>query len=299
MTTRPRISKSIETRQFRPSTDVLAMRPEAIDFSYLLTGVRSNDRTEDNIAIVTINGPLEHHCDASGYFDSYEAIIERIEDAMTGRDVVKAQQLQSMFGGDEVDACEPIPASAVVLCIDSPGGEAAGATWAYRKIRSLRKQYGIPIYSYANEMACSAAYEIACAADEIWLPDTGTVGSIGVIATVFDRTEQNKKTGLHVELLTSGTNKADNHADRVLDDDIRERMQARVMKLAIVFWEVVAQARNTTPEAVASLEAGVFIGQDAVDVGIADAVASWDRFLRTVAASVADTDNLSASLDAA
>lgn len=263
--------------------EILAIEPQALDFSYLYTGVHQNDRTEDNIAIVRICGPLEHH--QTSWWDSYESIVCRVEDAMTGQDIPKQHELRNWWR-DDFEPATAIPASAVVLCIDSPGGEAAGATWGHRKLVDLRQKYDIPIYAYANEMACSAAYEIACAADEIWLPDTGTVGSIGVIATLFDRTEQNKQTGFHVELITSGAEKADNHADRVIDDGVRSRMQGRVMTLAEVFWRVVAHARGTTPKAVAELEAGVFIGHDAIDVGIADGVASWDDFIRNVAASL-------------
>jgi ClpP class serine protease len=273
-----------EPRLFRASLragEVLAIEPQAIDFSYLYTGVEPNDRTEDGIAIITIHGPLEHH--ATGWWDSYESILQRVEDAMTGQDMVR---MASWMGADDDSLPMATPARAVVLRIDSPGGEAAGATYAHRKLRKLRAQYNVPLYAYANEMAASAAYEIACAADEIWLPDTGTVGSIGVIATLYDRTEQNAKTGLNIELITSGEQKADNHADRVLDDPIRTRMRARVMNLASTFWRVVAKARNTTPQAVAGLEAGVFVGQDAVDVGIADGVAGWDRFLETVSSSI-------------
>jgi hypothetical protein len=278
-----------EPRPFRAQLragELLAIEPRALDFSYLYTGVQPSDRTEDNIAIVRINGPLEHH--ATFWWDSYESILERVEDAMTGNDICRAHEYRNGWK-EGFEPMAPIPAAAVVLCIDSPGGEAAGATYAHRKLKKLRAKYNVPLYAYANEMAASAAYELACAADEIWLPDTGTVGSIGVIATLYDRTAQNERIGLAIELITSGTRKADNHADRELDDDIRGRMRDRVMKLAHVFWRVVAKARGVSPAAVASLQAGVFVGQDAVDVGIADGVCGWDRFLRTVSQTLNDS----------
>lgn len=279
-----------EPRLFRAQPrmgEVLAIDPQAIDFSYLFTGTRPNDRTEDNIAIVTINGPLEHH--ATYWWDSYESIVDRVEDAMTGRDLCKYHE--QMYGWqDDFEPLTETPARAVVLCIDSPGGEAAGATWAHRRIKALRKQYRCPVYAYANETACSAAYEIACAADELWLPDTGTVGSIGVIATLFDRTAANRKDGINVELITSGEQKADGHADRPITDEIRERMQRRVMQLAQVFWRVVAKSRGMTPHQVEGLQAGVFTGQDALDVGVADGIASYERFIRFVRSSLDDSN---------
>lgn len=278
-------------RRFRAEINVgemLAMRPEAVEFSYLYTGCVANSRTKSNVAIVTINGPLEHH--ATFWWDSYESILQRVEDAMQGVDIVKEHEARTrvMNWGDlpeEYAPIEPVIPVAVVLCVDSPGGEAAGATYAHRRLRRLRKLYDVPLYAYANETACSAAYELACAADEIWLPDTGTVGSIGVIATMFDRTRQNEKIGLNIELVTSGELKADGHADRPLTDEVLARMQTRVYQLANVFWGVVAKSRGTNAKSVAALEAGVFTGQDAVDVGIADGVCGWSKFLTIVANS--------------
>lgn len=213
---------------------------------------------------------------------------------MSGNDLVKADEWRNGWRED-YEPTDASPARAVVLCIDSPGGEAAGATYAHRKLRSLRKRYRCPLFAYANETCCSAAYELACAADEIWMPDTGTIGSIGVIATLFDRTSMNKKMGLNVELVTSGEQKADGHADRPITDDIRARMQERVLDLATVFWRVVAKSRGTTPKAVAGLEAAVFTADNAIDVGIADGIAGWDKFLRIVSRALDTTESFETS----
>lgn len=294
-----------QPRRFRPRGsvgEVLAIEPQAIDFSYLYVGCRANERTDAGIAIVTVNGPLEHH--SGSWWDSYEAIASRIEAAMSGEDVVMRDHAKNWYKED-YEPIDATPAKAVVLRIDSPGGEAAGAMWVHRKVRALSEAYGCPVYAYADEMACSAAYSLASAADQIWLPDTGQVGSIGVIATLFDRTKQNEQTGLRVELLTSGEYKADNHADRVIDDGIRERMGQKVMKLAGVFFRVVSRARSRvlgvkiSPDAVESLQAGVFVGQDAVDAGIADGVATWGAFLQKVTESLSNTPGIDAPPGAA
>ena len=291
-------------RKFRESLQVgelLALDAD-IDFSYLFTGPVPNDRTEDNVAIVTINGPLEHHC--TYWWDSYEDIHKRVEDAFSGNDVVDAERQRMLWdnwGQLPEDYAPPpaTPARAVIMKFDSPGGEAAGCTYLHRKLRSLRKQYDAPLYAYANEMAASAAYQLASAADEIWLPDTGRVGSIGVIATLFDRTEQNKKMGVNIELITSGDKKSDNHADRVITDDIRERTQGMVDDLALIFFQIVAKARGVSVDAVRSLQAGVYTGQDAVNVGIADGVARWDRFLRLVTEALPTPDEPQADSEVA
>lgn len=269
---------------------------DAIDFDWFFGGSKPNDRTEDGIAIVSIEGPLEHH--STWCWRNYEDVVADIEDAMTGDDLVNMHALRNSWR-DDYEPISPCPARAVVMDIDSPGGEAAGATWAHRKIKRLSKQYGIPVYAYARELAASAAYELASAAQEIWLPDTGHVGSVGVIATAFDRTGANEKAGLLVKLITSGAYKADSHADRQLDDSIIARIQAQVDELALIFFRVVAKARGTSPKAVADLQAGVFIGQTAVDVGLADGVAGWEKFLRTLSRSLDAQQMIAAGAPAA
>jgi signal peptide peptidase SppA len=230
-------------------------------------------------------GPLDHH-DSGWGFDSYEAILERIQDALSGQDIVQAAERKRSWGFD-IEIPAPIPAKALVLCIDSPGGEAAGASQLHRRIVALRKETGIPVFAYVNETACSAGYEIASACDQVWLSDCGVVGSIGVIATLFDRTVQNAMIGLGIELVTSGKYKADGHPDRPLTDGVRSRTQARVNQLADVFFELVAEARGTTPESVAALEADIFIGQNAVTAGLADGVCDLVAFMSQVTSYVA------------
>lgn len=248
----------MKRQAFRPDprTEVLAFNPKAWDFFF--DGGRTEDvKVADGIAVVSIDGPLEHH--RSWIWDSYDEITERIAEA---------------FEEDEVQA--------VVLRIDSPGGDAAGATEAHKKIRSLRKKHDKPLFAYANEQMCSAAYELGCAADEIWLPKTGEVGSVGVIATVVDRTKANTKAGVTVRLITTGQRKGDGNPNKPFTSDVEDAIRAHVDYLGQVFFKVVARSRGMTPRAVAGLEAGVFMGDTAVKAKLADGVAGWDAFLARV-----------------
>ena len=264
--------KSSLFRKSPHQRETLAIDPRALDVAFSIDEVKENEVC-DQIAVVSICGPLEHH--KSFMWDSYDSILERLEAA---------------FADDSV--------SGVVMCLDSPGGDAAGATEAHRKIKALRKQYDKPLFAYSNESMYSAAYSIGSAADEIWLPETGGVGSVGVICMLLDKTKQNEKLGLNIKLLTSGARKADSHADRELTDDVVDAMQSRVDYLADVFFKCVAKSRKMTPKAVAALEAGIFMGQDAVDSGLADGVAGWYKFLQYVSDKIgsADTRNVDSSV---
>jgi capsid assembly protease len=213
--------------------------------------------TEAGVTIVTICGPLEHH--PGGWFDCYDSIAERAEAA---------------FCDDE--------SSAVVLAVDSPGGLAAGTFELHKKLKRLREKYDKPIYAYANETICSAAYAIASAADEIWLPNEGAVGSIGVIGSLVDVTEANRKAGIKVVYLTTGARKADGRPDRKLTPEIIKAQMEHIDHYGSIFFRSVSKARGMSVEDVVRLEAGVFFGKKAVRAGLADGVASWDSFIATI-----------------
>jgi capsid assembly protease len=260
MTLRRGEGVSKELRQFRSLDEstqhVLAMDPKALGLWF--SGGFDETCIDEGLAIVSITGPLEHH-GMGWWFDSYDAIVARIELA---------------FKDDE--------ARAVVMCFDSPGGDASGVEEAHRKIRALQKQYDKPLVAYSNEGCYSAAYWLACAASDIWVPATGGVGSVGVIAAAVDCTEANKKHGVRIELVTTGKRKADGHPDRPLTDEILGVMQARVDQIGDVFFASVAKSREMKPDEVKALQAGVFLGDEAVEAGLADGVAGWDEFLDLV-----------------
>lgn len=219
-------------------------------------------RSDAGVAVVMICGPLEHH--GGGYwFDAYDAISCRVACALADSEV-----------------------KAVVLRIDSPGGVANGMVETSRDIRSAAAERGVALYAYADEQMTSAAYGLACAADEIWCPETGEVGSVGVILPVLDWTRANEKQGIRTALLTTGKRKGDGHPDKPLDDDVRDALQTRVDAIGTSFFALVAESRGVKPAAVEKLEAGVYIGAAAQDVGLVDGVAGWRAFLSIVESSI-------------
>jgi ClpP class serine protease len=209
------------------------------------------------VAVVSIDGPLEYR--AGGWWESYETVRARFEAAL----------------GDP-------NTEAVVLRICSPGGYTSGLFETVRAMRKAKDAAGKPVVAYADESIYSAAYALACVADQIFLPETGGVGSIGTLCTVMDWTAMNEKDGLNVVVLASGERKADGNPNQKLTDAAIARFQGQVDALAGVFAALVADARKMTPAAVMALQAGTFLGKDAVAAKIADGVTSWDDLLRLV-----------------
>lgn len=175
----------------------------------------------------------------------------------------------------------------VLLRMNSPGGMAAGCFEASRQMRDAVKASGKRCVAFADEMAYSAAYCLACVADEIVLPEPGGVGSVGVIASMQSVAKALAEAGVDVRVFTSGAEKGDGHPALPITKGASERTQARVDELAGIFQRWVAERRSMTPEAVKALEAGVRYGRAATASGLADRVMSYPDLLAEMQRSAA------------
>ncbi|KXV77205.1 serine peptidase [Acetobacter malorum] len=161
---------------------------------------------------------------------------------------------------------------AIVLHIDSPGGTVAGCFDTAEQIYQARSQK--PIVAIVDEMACSAGYALASAADTITLPRTGEVGSIGVVSMHVDITGALEQDGIKVTTFQFGARKTDGYPTTPLSDEAVKSMQADTDQLGELFVSTVARNRGLKPEAITEMQAAVYRGQLGVDAGLADAVMS-------------------------
>jgi hypothetical protein len=133
---------------------------------------------------------------------------------MTGYDGIRQNFLTALTNPD---------VQAIMLDIDSPGGEISGC---FDLVDTIYKARGKkPIWSILNESAYSAAYAIASAADRIVVPRTGGVGSIGVIWMHMDWSKALTSAGFKVTFITYGDLKADGHPEIPLSEDARKRFR--------------------------------------------------------------------------
>jgi signal peptide peptidase SppA len=173
---------------------------------------------------------------------------------------------------------------AIALDIDSPGGEVAGCFDLADYIRQCAAEK--PVHAILDEMACSAAYALASACSRITIPRTGIAGSIGVIAMHADFSRALDKQGVTVTVIKHGARKADGNPYQPLEGAPLGRIQADIDTLGAMFSDTVARYRNTTPAAIEAMEAGTFLGAEAVAAGLADAVMAPDAALRALLASL-------------
>lgn len=234
----------------------LALRPDAINVSYPTVDPEDMGyvvELVDGIAVMRIEGPLEHHMT---WWTNYESIAIAFKAAL-----------------------ESPLVSALVLKFDSPGGDCSGLNETVAALQRIKAESGKRVIAYVDESCYSAAYALAMACDEIYLPASGGVGSIGVITAMVDVTAANEAAGLRIEVIASGEQKTDGHPDVPLSDAAIGRTQGVVDTLAEAFFGIVSAARNIPIDDVRALEAGTYMGQAAVDIGLADAVMSLDECL--------------------
>ena len=195
---------------------------------------------------------------------------------MTGYDGIR-QAFLTALEDDDVEG--------IVLDIDSPGGEVAGCFDLVDTIYQSRGDK--PIHSILSESAYSAAYAIASAADKIWVPRTGGVGSIGVICLHVDFSAALTDAGIKVTFITYGDRKADGHPEIPLSDEAFKRYQADINTMGELFVETVARNRNVAASKVRDTQAVTYLGAEGVAKGLADAVAAPDAAFRALVAELA------------
>lgn len=156
----------------------------------------------------------------------------------------------------------------VLLDIDSPGGQAAGAFDCADMIYRLRQQK--PVWALCNDTACSAAMLLASACSRRLVTQTSRIGSIGVMMSHVSYAGHLAQAGVDITLIYSGAHKVDGNQFEALPAEVRQNMQQRIDAARRMFAEKVAMFTGLSVDAVTGTEAAVFEGQSGIDAGLAD-----------------------------
>ncbi len=180
-------------------------------------------------------------------------------------------------------ALEDSGSQALVLLINSPGGSPVQAGLINDEIHRLKALHKKPIYVVVEESCASAAYYIAAAADKIYVDKASIVGSIGVLMDGFGFTGLMDKLGVERRLMTAGANKGFLDPFSPQTDAQRKHAQAMLDQIHSQFIQVVRQGRGDRLKETPDMFSGLFwSGQQAVDMGLADAMGSLDSVARDV-----------------
>lgn len=169
---------------------------------------------------------------------------------------------------------------AIVLLCNSPGGEVSGCFDLVDLIHSARGMK--PIWSICDDMAYSACYAIASAADRVILPRTGGAGSVGVITMHADWSKALDGAGVAVTIFQHGARKAAGNPYQPLTELDKAEFQGDIDALGDLFDETAARNRGLKVARVRDMQARCYMGAAGVDAGLADAVMAPDEAFRVL-----------------
>ena len=171
---------------------------------------------------------------------------------------------------------------AVALAVNSPGGSPVQSALIASRIRALASENGVPVFAFAEDVAASGGYWLACAADEIYADENSIVGSIGVMSGGFGFVDLIKRAGVERRLHVAGERKT--LLDPFLDekpDDVA-RLKAIQQDIHESFKAMVRQRRGSRLKArEEELFSGEFwTGRRALELGLIDGLGDLRTTLR-------------------
>ncbi|RUW70521.1 S49 family peptidase, partial [Mesorhizobium sp. M2A.F.Ca.ET.067.02.1.1] len=173
-----------------------------------------------NVAILRLFGPILPRAEAITDISQPAALLSRFQAAFRA-------------------AANDPNVSAIVIDIDSPGGQADLVPETVAMIRASRRD-GRPIVAIADTLACSAAYWIACGADSISVTPSGMVGSIGAYVVHQDVSEALAAEGIKVTYIFEGARKIEGNPFEPLDAAAKAWLQGIVKDCYDMFVSDVA-----------------------------------------------------------
>lgn len=215
--------------------------------------VESIYQTYGSIAVVHIAGVIDKH------------ITDSDMSCYGGCDLADVDRALAKAGADP-------KIQRVVLNINSPGGSVLGVAETAARVAKLRETK--EVHQFVDGLCCSAAEYIGSQADIRVTAPSARSGSIGVYLAVLDATRQAEMEGLKVEIIKAGKWKALGSPFQPLTEEQRTYLQAQVDDMHTQFKAAVADGRKRAGKTVdaANMEAQVFTGKQAVEVGLFDAL---------------------------
>lgn len=218
----------------------------------------------------------------SDYMDGDDAPLDVDDDGVCTINVSGALTKEEtfytrFFGGTSTDAvvkeiaeAEADPAvKAILLNIDSPGGQAAGMVDLFSAVANTAK----PTAAYIGSIGASAAYWTAAGADQIFAGPLSIVGSIGTYMVVPDTSKAAAKAGVKVNVVSSGGMKGAGVPGTKVTPEQLADVQRVVNSINSHFIDGVTQGRGMSRARVAELADGrVHVGAEAKELGLVDGI---------------------------
>ncbi|WP_281297394.1 signal peptide peptidase SppA [Flavobacterium limnophilum] len=214
--------------------------------------------TKDKIAIIYAQGTIM----------SGEGDVNTIGEGSMRRSLIEARKDKNV--------------KAIVLRINSPGGNALTSDLIWREIELTKKVK--PIVVSMGNYAASGGYYIACNANTIFAENNTITGSIGVFGVLPNFTQLTTKIGIHTEQVKTNENAAEYSPFLPMDEKFKSVTQESVERIYKTFVSHVATGRKMTFAQVDSIGQGrVWSGEQALKVGLVDKIGGLDDALKEAA----------------
>lgn len=217
----------------------------------------SGESSENKILLIPCNG----------------IIVGRSQDSFGASSYLSADYICSLLD----QAAKDDSIKAVILRIDSPGGEVVAADRIYRAVLAVRKA-GVPVVAQMESLAASGGYYVAAGCDYIIAHPMTTTGSIGVIMSTFKYYDLMQKIGVQAENYTSGNMKDMLSGTRPTSPEEKQLVQQHIDRVYDQFVQVVADGRKKQGLTVDKIknsiigDGRVFLGTQALELKLVDAL---------------------------
>jgi signal peptide peptidase SppA len=173
-------------------------------------------------------------------------------------------------------------AKVVAITINSPGGSPVQSHLIYKFIRAQAKKNKKKVMVFAEDVAASGGYLIACAGDEIYANSSSIIGSIGVIYSSFGFTELIKKIGVERRVHTAGKNKSSLDPFQEEKSEDIERLKNIQLDLHKDFIEVVEESRGSKliKDSIELFSGEFWAGSKAKELGLIDGLGNANEILK-------------------
>jgi len=174
-------------------------------------------------------------------------------------------------------------AKSIAISINSPGGSPVQSHLIHDYIRQLAKKNKKKVIVFAEDVAASGGYLIACSGDEIYANSSSIIGSIGVISASFGFQDAIKKIGVQRRVYTAGKNKSTLDPFKEEKEEDIERIKKLQLELHSDFIEVVKKSRGTKlkdTEKNNTFTGEFWSGSASMKLGLIDGIGNAEQILR-------------------
>ena len=260
----------------------------------LLKGVLFEDAVEEKLKLKTVGkdedlelvGPMHLLRDTKGSQKKSSNKIAvifaegEIGAGLGGRDDIGSES----FRQDVIDAKDDDDVAAIVVRVNSPGGDALASDVIWRELRITDEE--LPVVISMGDVAASGGYYMAAAGRYVFAEPTTITGSIGVFGMMFGTEKLFKnKAGVNFDRVVTHPHADIGDSNRPMEKMESEKIQAEVERVYKRFLDVVAEGRGyekrSDLEAIA--EGRVWSGKRAKEIGLVDELGGLDQAIAKAA----------------